>query len=106
MTFGETVFARRRALKLSQTDVARAIGVSVATLCKIEHDHISPKSHTAKDIIKLLQLDTPVKESGLTGNQTVDLAMLEHRLNNAIFELELILSAVRSMKEDLDEQNI
>ena len=105
MTFGETVFARRRELKLSQTDVARAIGVSVSTVCKIEHDRISPNSHTAKDIIKLLQLDAPAKANGLTGNQAVDLAMLENRLTNTMLELGMILGIVRSMKEDLGEED-
>ena len=50
MTFGETVVNRRRELGLSQTDLAKALDVTVGCINKIEHGSISQKSKTAKKV--------------------------------------------------------
>ena len=106
MTFGENVFNRRRELGLSQQDLAEALGVAPATVCKIEHDLIEPKSKTAKKITEFLKLDEPIDVKCLTGNRIIDLSMLERRVSNAIFELELILDIIQSMKGESNEESI
>ena len=98
MTFGESVFNRRRELGLSQTELAEAVGATISTVCKIESGNIKPKSKTAKKIAEFLKLDDPVDTNRLTGNRKVDLAMLERRVSNAIYELELILDIIQAMK--------
>jgi transcriptional regulator with XRE-family HTH domain len=98
MTFADEVFSRRRALGLSQTDVASALGVSIGTINKIEHGRIKATSKTSKKLAELLQLDSPANHAYITGYKDVDLAILEKRINNAIDELELILDIVRVMK--------
>lgn len=98
MTFGEAVFNRRRELGLSSKAVAEALGVSPATISKIEAGTIKPKSKTSKKIADFLHIDEPVEPNYLTGNKNVDLAMLERRVSNAIYELELILDIIQGMK--------
>lgn len=98
MTFGEAVCIRRCELGLSKTELAEATNISVATVCKIEHGKISPKSKASKKLAEFLKLNEPIDTVQLTGNRKVDLAMLERRISNAIFELELILDIVQAMK--------
>lgn len=106
MTFGERVFYRRHELGLSQTDLAKALDVSVGTINKIEHGRISENSKTAKKITEMLRLCESNENDSVTGYKDVDLAMLEKRINDAIFELEIVLRTVRVMKGENDEQNI
>lgn len=98
MTFGEEIFNRRRELGLSSKAVAEALGVSPATISKIEAGTIKPNSKTSKKLAEFLHIDEPVEPKYLTGNKTVDLAMLERRVSNAIYELELILDIIQDMK--------
>lgn len=105
MTFGERVFHRRHELGLSQTDVANALDVTVATINKIEHGRTKPTSKTAKKVAKLLKMDEEVDAINLIGNIDLDLAMLEKRVNNAIFELQCILDTIHKMKGETNEQN-
>ena len=98
MTFGERVFHRRHELGLSQTDLAKALDVSVGTINKIEHGRIKESSKTAKKLVEMLKIGEHIERGYLTGYKEVDLAIIEKRINNAIYELELILDTVRSMK--------
>ena len=106
MTFGEAVVYRRRELGLSQTDLAKAVNISMATMCKIEHGHISHKSKAAKKVSDFLRLDEPIDITRLTGNKAVDLAMLEKRVCNALFELDIVLNIIQSMKGETNEESI
>lgn len=83
--------------------VAEALGVSGGCVCKIEKGLTKPSSATANKLIELLQMDKPADEKYLTGDRNVDLSMLEKRLNNAIFELEIILDILREMKGETHE---
>ena len=103
MSLREDVFNRRRELGLSQKDVAEALGVSSGCICKIEKGLTKPSSSTANKLIELLQMDKPANEKYLTGDRTIDLAMLEKRVNSAIFELELVLDILREMKGESHE---
>lgn len=98
MTFGEEVFNRRRELGLSNKDVAEALGVAPATISKIEAGSINPKSKTSKKLAEFLHINEPMEPNYLTGNKTVDLAMLERRVVNTIYELEIILDILQAMK--------
>lgn len=106
MTFGEIVANRRREVGLSQTDVAKALDVSVGTINKIEHNRIKSSSKTAKKLAELLQLNGQADTVYLSGDRDIDLKMLEKRVTSAIYELELILDILRSMKGEPNEQNI
>lgn len=102
MTFGQKVFERRRELGLDQKEIAEAIDVSYATVSKIERGVIKPNSKAAKKIAEFLQIDKAIDDNYVTGNKNVDLALLEKRVTNAIFELEVILDNIRSMKGESD----
>ena len=103
MTFGETIANRRRELGLSQTDVSKALDVSVGTINKIEHNRIKPSSKTAKKFAELLQLTSPTDEVYMAGNNDIVLKMIEKRINNAMFEMQCILDIVRSMRGENNE---
>ena len=103
MSFGDDVFNRRRELGLSQKDVADALGVTPACVCKIEKGLTKPTSVAANKLIELLQMDKPESETVLTGDRNIDLTMLEKRVSNAIFELELVLNILREMKGETHE---
>ena len=105
MTFGEEVFNRRRELGLSQTDLAKALDVSVGTINKIEHGRLKSTSKTSKKVAELLKLSEP-DVNLVTGYKDIDLAILEKRIINAMYEMQLILDTVRSMKGESNEQSI
>ena len=106
MTFGDRVFHRRRELGLSQNDLAKALDVSVGTINKVEHGRTKETSKTAKKIAEMLKIGEHIERGYLTGYKEVDLAIIEKRINNAIYELELILDTVRAMKGETNEQSI
>ena len=106
MTFGEKVANRRRDLGLDQKELAKAIDVSFATVSKIEHGRIAPNSKSAKKIAEFLQIDVTLDTVYITGNRNVDLAMLERRVRNAIFELEIIMDNIRSMRGEPYEESL
>lgn len=98
MTFGEAVFSRRRELGLTQKELAYALNVSNSCIAKIESGRTKPSSKTAKNIARILRMDEVPDDPFLTGDKGADLAMLEKRVNNAIFELERVLDIIHSMK--------
>ena len=106
MTFGETIAARRRQLGIPQKALANALNISPGMLSKIENGTRKPSKKLSNNIVKTLRMDDAPDVNYLTGNTTVDLAMLEKRVINAIYELEIILNIVRELKGETNEQNI
>lgn len=106
MTFGEEVFNRRHELGLSQTDLAKALDVSIGTINRIEHGRIKETSKTAKKLAGMLNIGATFENGYVTGYKDIDLAVLEKRVNDAIFELEIVLRTIRTMKGETDEQNV
>lgn len=98
MTFGETVSNRRRELGIQQNVLAKAIGISPGMLSKIENGTRKPSAKIANNITKVLRMDDAPDANYLTGDAEVDLEILEKRVTNAIYELEIILNIVRDLK--------
>lgn len=94
MTFGEAVCKRRRELGLSQEKFAEIVNVHYATISKVETNHLTPRSKSAKKIAKMLQLD------GLyaSGDIDVDLDVLEIQTIKTMRKLETVLDVIQSLK--------
>ncbi len=98
MTFGEAISNRRRELGIPQNVLAKTLGISPGMLSKIENGTRKPSAKIANNITKVLRMDDAPDMSYITGNKTVDLEILEKRVTNAIYELEIILNIVRDLK--------
>lgn len=101
MTFGEVVANRRRELGISQRTLADTLKVSSGYLCRVENGIQKPSKRFAQRLTDTLNLEGCPDTNYLTGNASVDLEVLEKRVTNAIYELEIILNIVRSMKGDI-----
>lgn len=55
MSIGDNIKEKRKALNLSQKDVARAVGISQATMTNIENDYRIVHLSLIKQIAKVLQ---------------------------------------------------
>lgn len=95
MKFGECVANRRRELGLSQKELANLIHVSSSCLCRIEHGELKPSAD-----LRLALTDALGMESESFDLDTVNLAILEKRVNNAIYELELALDVIKTLKKE------
>ena len=64
MSIGDNIKEKRKALNLSQKDVARAVGISQATMTNIENDYRIVHLSLIKQIAKVLQCPPPAPPAG------------------------------------------
>ena len=76
MTFGQKVSKIRKEKKLSQIDVADAVGVSRDAISKYERDDIIPSVENAKKIAKILNVSLDYLVSDEDKQDVLDIDMI------------------------------
>jgi transcriptional regulator with XRE-family HTH domain len=76
MTFGQKVSKIRKEKKLSQIDVANAVGVSRDAISKYERDDIIPSVENAKKIAKILNVSLDYLVSDEDKQDVLDIDMI------------------------------
>lgn len=87
MTLGQKITKIRKEKKLSQIDIANAVGVSRDAISKYERDDIIPSVENAKKIAKTLNVSLDYLVSEDDTLEVVDITMINRmkeiqRLNN------------------------
>jgi len=77
MTFGQKVSKIRKEKKLSQIDVASAVGVSRDAISKYERDDIIPSVENAKKIAKILNVSLDYLVSEEDKQDVLDIDMIK-----------------------------
>ncbi|MBR4435133.1 MAG: helix-turn-helix transcriptional regulator [Clostridia bacterium] len=82
MTVGERISTIRKKKKIKQVDLAKAVGLTVNGLQKIEYGDVQPKASTIHKIAKVLgvsdiELDDSLKEMVERWNEQNDVQSLE-----------------------------
>ncbi len=76
MTFGQKVSKIRKEKKLSQIEVANAVGVSRDAISKYERDDIIPSVENAKKIAKILNVSLDYLVSDEDKQDVLDIDMI------------------------------
>lgn len=101
MNCGEIIFNRRRELGIKQKDLANAVGVSSATICKIENGYMYPRDELLTKIWDVLNISPDHLTEDIRDISYIFIALttLEKRVLETINELETIRKMVRHMIE-------
>src|SRR4051812_43095698 len=86
LSFGRFVKVRRRALDLTQEDLARRVGYSVITIRKVEADERRPSRQLAERLARCLNVAPEERHTFVTlarANSPVDRVELSDRINEA-----------------------
>jgi len=77
MRLGEKINRMRKAKKLSQSDMAEAVGVSRDAISKYERDDIVPSVENARRIAQVLGVSLDYLVSDKEEQEVIDTAMLD-----------------------------
>ena len=98
MTYGENVANRRRELGISQKTLAETLGISPGYLSKIERNRMRPSYDVCNKIYAVLSIHNPEQDAVVALDNNITLEILEKRVTNAIYELEILLDYVKKLK--------